>query len=174
MLDKILGDRKYFKLLFIFYVFINTLALGYFGIDFNPLSIIVLIYGGLIFIYSIIKNEFFYTKNHLLLIGLYGILLFIATYLNKDYSTKNSLLIALMQLLIFTLIFAQPKSMTLKKLKQELHTIIPFTCFLVGSASLISLFMYFLNISGSQNGWYIGLVGDRLFGVYFNCNPASF
>ena len=33
MLDKILGDRKYFKLLFIFYVFINTLALGYFGID---------------------------------------------------------------------------------------------------------------------------------------------
>lgn len=174
MLDKILGDRKYFKLLFIFYVFINTLALGYFGIDFNPLSIIVLIYGGLIFIYSIIKNEFFYTKNHLLLIGLYGILLFIATYLNKDYSTKNSLLIAIMQLLIFTLIFAQPKSMTLKKLKQELHTIIPFTCFLVGSASLISLFMYFLNISGSQNGWYIGLVGDRLFGVYFNCNPASF
>ena len=114
MLDKILGDRKYFKLLFIFYVFINTLALGYFGIDFNPLSIIVLIYGGLIFIYSIIKNEFFYTKNHLLLIGLYGILLFIATYLNKDYSTKNSLLIAIMQLLIFTLIFAQPKSMTLK------------------------------------------------------------
>lgn len=45
MLDKILGERKYFKLLFIFYVFINTLALGYFGIDFNPLSIVVLIYG---------------------------------------------------------------------------------------------------------------------------------
>ena len=34
--------------------------------------------------------------------------------------------------------------------------------------------MYFLNISGTQNGWYIGLVGTRLFGVYFNCNPASF
>lgn len=174
MLDKILGERKYFKLLFIFYVFINTLALGYFGIDFNPLSIVVLIYGTLIMIYSIIKNQFFYSKNHLLLIGLYGILLFVATYLNKDYSTRNSLLIAVMQLFIFILIFAQPKSMTLKKLKQELHTIIPFTCFLVGGASLISLFMYFLNISGSQNGWYIGLVGDRLFGVYFNCNPASF
>ena len=174
MLDKILGERKYFKLLFIFYVFINTLALGYFGIDFNPLSIVVLIYGTLILIYSIIKNQFFYSKNHLLLIGLYGILLFVATYLNKDYSTRNSLLIAVMQLFIFILIFAQPKSMTLKKLKQELHTIIPFTCFLVGGASLISLFMYFLNISGSQNGWYIGLVGDRLFGVYFNCNPASF
>ena len=73
MLDKILGERKYFKLLFIFYVFINTLALGYFGIDFNPLSIVVLIYGTLILIYSIIKNQIFYSKNHLLLIGLYGI-----------------------------------------------------------------------------------------------------
>lgn len=174
MLDKVLGDRKYFKLLFIFYVFINTLALGYFGIDFNPLSVIVLIYGALIIFYNIIKNEFFYSKNHLLLIGLYGILLLFATYLNKGYSTKNSLLIAVMQLIIFLLIFGQPKSMTLKKLKQELQSIIPFTSFLVGCASFVSLLMYFLNISGSQNGWYIGLVGDRLFGVYFNCNPASF
>lgn len=174
MLDKVLGDRKYFKLLFIFYVFINTLALGYFGIDFNPLSVIVLIYGALIIFYNIIKNEFFYSKNHLLLIGLYGILLLFATYLNKEYSTKNSLLIAVMQLIIFLLIFGQPKSMTLKKLKQELQSIIPFTSFLVGCASFVSLLMYFLNISGSQNGWYIGLVGDRLFGVYFNCNPASF
>lgn len=174
MIDKILVDRKYFKLLFILYVFTNTLALGYFGINFNPLSVIVFIYGCAMIFYSIIKKEFFYSKNHLLLIGLYGALLLIATFLNKDYSTKNSLVIASMQLLIFTLIFAQPKSMTLKKLKQELHSIIPLTCFLVGSASLISLFMYFLNISGSQNGWYIGLVGNRLFGVYFNCNPASF
>ena len=79
-----------------------------------------------------------------------------------------------MQLIIFLLIFGQPKSMTLKKLKQELQSIIPFTSFLVGCASFVSLLMYFLNISGSQNGWYIGLVGDRLFGVYFNCNPASF
>ena len=34
MLDKLLGDRKYFKLLFIVYLFTNTLALGYFGITF--------------------------------------------------------------------------------------------------------------------------------------------
>ena len=174
MLNQILGKRKYFKLLFILYVFINTLALGYFGIDFNPLSIVVLVYGIFIFVYNVIKKDIFYTNNHLLLISLYGILLFVATYFNKTYSTMNSFMIAIMQLFIFILIFAQPKSMTLKTLKQELHTIIPFTCFLVGSASLISLFMYFLNISGSQNGWYIGLVADRLFGVYFNCNPASF
>ncbi|UTY38151.1 hypothetical protein NMU03_10680 [Allocoprobacillus halotolerans] len=114
MIDKILVDRKYFKLLFILYVFTNTLALGYFGINFNPLSVIVFIYGCAMIFYSIIKKEFFYSKNHLLLIGLYGALLLIATFLNKDYSTKNSLVIASMQLLIFTLIFAQPKSMTLK------------------------------------------------------------
>ncbi|MBM6799835.1 O-antigen ligase family protein, partial [Coprobacillus cateniformis] len=107
-------------------------------------------------------------------IGLYGLLLFIATYLNKEYSNKNSFLIAGMQMIIFLLIFGQPRSMTLKRLKQELQCIIPLTCILVGIASFISLGMYFLNISGTQNGWYIGLVGTRLFGVYFNCNPASF
>lgn len=174
MLDKLLGDRKYFKLLFIVYLFTNTLALGYFGITFNPLCLFVFGYGIVIFIYNLIKGEFFYSKNHLLIIGLYGLLLFIATYLNKDYSNKNSFLIAGMQIIIFLLIFGQPKSMTLKKLKQELQCIIPLTCILVGIASFISLGMYFLNISGTQNGWYIGLVGTRLFGVYFNCNPASF
>ena len=163
MLDKLLGDRKYFKL-----------ALGYFGITFNPLCLFVFGYGIVIFIYNLIKGEFFYSKNHLLIIGLYGMLLFIATYLNKEYSNKNSFLIAGMQMIIFLLIFGQPRSMTLKKLKQELQCIIPLTCILVGIASFISLGMYFLNISGTQNGWYIGLVGTRLFGVYFNCNPASF
>lgn len=174
MLEKILGTRKYFKLLFIFYLFTNTLALGYFGIQFNPLCLVVFGYAFLILVYSLFKGELIYTKNHLLVIGLYGVLLCIATYLNKDYSSRNSFVIAGMQLVIFMLIFAQPKSMTLKKMKKELQSIIPFTCILVGTASLISLGMYFLNISGERYGWYIGLVGSRLFGVYFNCNPASF
>ena len=174
MLDKLLGDRKYFKILFIIYLFTNTLALGYFGIQFNPLCLIVFGYAFLIMIYSLIKGELVYSKNHLLVIGLYGVLLFIATYLNKDYSSHNSLVIAGMQLIIFILIFAQPKSMTLKKMKQELQMIIPLTCVLVGIASFLSLGMYFFNISGARYGWYIGLVGSRLFGVYFNCNPASF
>ena len=174
MLDKLLGDRKYFKILFIIYLFTNTLALGYFGIQFNPLCLIVFGYAFLIMIYSLIKGELVYSKNHLLVIGLYGVLLFIATYLNKDYSSYNSFVIAGMQLIIFILIFAQPKSMTLKKMKQELQMIIPLTCVLVGVASFISLGMYFFNISGARYGWYIGLVGSRLFGVYFNCNPASF
>ncbi len=120
MLDKLLGDRKYFKILFIIYLFTNTLALGYFGIQFNPLCLIVFGYAFLIMIYSLIKGELVYSKNHLLLIGLYGVLLFIATYLNKDYSSYNSFVIAGMQFIIFILIFAQPKSMTLKKMKQEL------------------------------------------------------
>ena len=52
MLDKLLGDRKYFKLLFIVYLFTNTLALGYFGITFNPLCLFVFGYGAIILIYS--------------------------------------------------------------------------------------------------------------------------
>lgn len=173
-INELLGNRKYFKLLFIIYVFTNTLALGYYGINFNPLSILVFIYGIIILVYDLIKKEIFYSKNHMLLIMLYGVLLLIGTYMNKDYSNKNSFIIAGMQIFIFLLIFGQKKSMSLKQLKKELMAVIPLTCCLVGVASLISLGMYFLNISGSQNGWYIGLVGDRLFGIYFNCNPASF
>lgn len=174
MFLKLLSERKYFKMLFIIYVFTNTLALGYFGITFNPLSIIVMVYGLCLILYGLYKKELFYSKNHLLVIMLYGLLLISATYLNKEYITKNSMVIAIMQLFIFVLLFAQPRSMSLKKLKQELKLMIPLTCTLVGCASLLSLFMYFLNISSQRNGWYLGLVGDRLFGIYFNCNPASF
>lgn len=173
-MDVIFGQRKYFKLLFIVYVFINTLALGYFGISSNPLGVFILIYGFLILLYELFKGELLYSKNHLLLMGLYGILLLFATYANKSYTDKSSLMIALMQILIIFLIFGQPKSMSLKRLKQELQTIIPLASFLVGCASFISLGMYFFNISSTRNGWYLGLVGSRLFGIYFNCNPASF
>lgn len=174
MLDRCLGDRRWFKLLFIFYVFTNTLALGYYGIDNSILAYGVVAYALLITIYDLVRGELLYIKNHLLVIGMYGVLLLMATYLNTEYCTTDSLLISGMQLIIFILIFAQPKSMTLKQMKKELQLLIPTSSILVGTASLISLGMYFLNISGSRNGWYIGLVGDRLFGVYFNCNPAAF
>ncbi|MEG0408635.1 MAG: O-antigen ligase domain-containing protein, partial [Bacilli bacterium] len=108
-LNNILGNRKYFKLLFIIYVFTNTLALGYFGISFNPLSVLVFVYGIVILIYDLIKKEIFYSKNHMLLILLYGVLLLIATYMNKNYSSKNSFVIAGMQILMFLLIFGQKK-----------------------------------------------------------------
>lgn len=173
MFEKLI-NRTNFKLLFIFYVFINTLALGYFGIQTNPLYIVVFIYGAIVLLYDLLKKEVIYSKNHLILIFLYEALLCIATYYNKTYSDKTSYIIAVMQMFIFLLIFAQPRSMTLKKLKKELKLIIPFVSVLVGAASLISLGMYFLNISSSRNGWYLGLVGTRLFGIYFNCNPASF
>lgn len=173
MLKKLI-NRTYFKLLFILYVFINTLALGYFGITSNPLYLVVFIYGAFVLIHDLFKKELIYSKNHLLLTFLYGTLLCIATYYNKSFTDRTSYIIAIMQMFIFLLIFAQPKSMTLKKMKKELKTIIPFVCILVGVASFISLGMYFFNISSTRNGWYLGLVGSRLFGVYFNCNPASF
>ena len=41
-------SRKYFKLAFIIYAFINTLALGYLGFNLNILLFIMIGWGGLI------------------------------------------------------------------------------------------------------------------------------
>ena len=45
---------------------------------------------------------------------------------------------------------------------------------LVGGASLISIGMYLVHFSSLANGWTLGMVGNRLFGIYFNSNPAAF
>ncbi|NBK97552.1 MAG: O-antigen ligase domain-containing protein [Erysipelotrichia bacterium] len=167
-------NRKYFKLFFIFYVFLNTLSLQYFGIERNPLYPIVFLWGILILGYDLYKKQLFYKNSHLGLIGMYGIILLLATYFNKEYSNQDSYLILGMQLLIFLLLFANPKKTTLKQIKEEIRTIIPFTTVLTLTATFISLLMFFFNISSTRNGMSIGLLGDRLFGIYFNCNPAAF
>ena len=46
-------NRKYFKLCFIIYMFINTLALGYLGIEINYLFIPLLIWAVVIIIHDI-------------------------------------------------------------------------------------------------------------------------
>ncbi|MDD3049489.1 MAG: O-antigen ligase family protein [Bacilli bacterium] len=167
-------NRKYFKLFFIFYVFLNTLSLKYLGIERNPLYIIVFIWGGIILIYDLYKKQLFYKNSHLGLIGMYGIILLIATYFNQKYSNLDSYIIWGMQMLIFLLIFGNGKDTTLFKIKEEIRMIIPFSSLLTFLATGISLLMFFLNISSTRNGMTIGLVGNRLFGVYFNCNPAAF
>lgn len=166
--------RKYFKLFFIFYVFLNTLSLKYLGIERNPLFAIVFIWGIVILGYDLFKKQLFYKQSHLGLIGLYGLILLIATYFNKEYSNLDSYIMWGMQMLIFLLMFANPKNTTLFKIKDEIRTIIPFTSILTLGATGISLLMFFLNISSTRNGMTIGLVGNRLFGIYFNCNPAAF
>lgn len=167
-------NRKYFKLFFIFYVFLNTLSLKYLGIDRNPLYVIVFIWGLAILGYDFYKKRLFYKNSHLGLIGLYGVILLIATYFNKDYSNFDSYIIWGMQMLIFLLMFANPKDMTLFNIKDEIKTMIPLTSVLTLVATGISLLMFFFNISSTRNGMTIGLVGNRLFGIYFNCNPAAF
>lgn len=173
MLKKVFGERTYFRLFFIFYMFTNTLALGYFKITINPLSYIVFGWATILLLYELFTKQFS-RKGYVLFILTYGLLLLIATVHNTQYSDKNSYIMAGMQILIFLLMFGNSHNTSLQTIKQELRKIIPFTSLLCGIASFISLLMYVTNFYRSQNGWYLGLVGGRLFGVYFNCNPASF
>lgn len=172
-MQKIIFSRKYFKFVYILYVFINTLALGYLGIKNSFLAIIIMIWALILVTYDIYHQEIAINKEFIL-INSYGIILFLATLFNYKYSDYNSYLIALMQIIIFTLIFGYKKNTTLKNIKEEIKLIIPFTNILAGLASGISLLMYLFNFYDTKNGWIIGVSGNRLFGVYFNCNPAAF
>ena len=50
-------NRKYYKLCFIIYMFINTLALGYLGIETNYLFVPLLIWALVIIVHDIYKKE---------------------------------------------------------------------------------------------------------------------
>ena len=172
-MKKYLLSHKYFRLAFILYIFINTLALGYFGISNTFLSIAIIIWG----VYLIINDTFHKQINinkNFIYISTYGIILLLATILNQKYSDLKSYILAIIQLIIFFLLFNNQKSTTISSIKEEISLIIPFTNILVGFASFISIIMYLFNIYDSKNGWIIGVSGNRLFGIYFNCNPAAF
>lgn len=102
-----------------------------------------------------------------------GLILLLATARN-DYSDLNSYVIAVMQLVIYLLIFNNPVSMSKDDIEDEVRMIIPLVNVLVGGASLISIGMYLVHFSSLANGWTLGMVGNRLFGIYFNSNPAAF
>ena len=166
-------NRKYYKLCFIIYMFINTLALGYLGIETNYLFIPLLIWALVIIGHDIYKKEFKIKKNYSLLMLVQGFILLLATILNS-YSDLNSYVIAIMQLVIYLLICNNPASMTKKDIVEEVKRIIPLVNVLVGFASLVSIGMFIVRFSSLANGWTLGMVGSRLFGVYFNSNPAAF
>lgn len=166
-------SRKYFKLLFIIYAFINTLALGYLGININLLSILIIVWGTIIIGNDLYHKEINWHNSSFILIISYGLILLLATFVNS-YSNLNSYLIALIQLIIFILIYGNKKNFTKENIFSELKSITPLTNLLTGIAGISSLIMYLFKYTSQQNGWSIGMVGDRLFGVYFNCNPASF
>lgn len=165
-------NRKYYKLCFIIYMFINTLALGYLGIETNYLFLPLLLWGVIIFIHDIYQKEFKLNSYSLLMI-VQGLILLLATFMNK-YSDLNSYVIAFMQLMIYLVIFNNPVSMNKEDMQDEVKAIIPLVNLMVGIASLISIVMYLVKFSSVANGWTLGMVGNRLFGVYFNSNPAAF
>ena len=166
-------NRKYYKLCFIIYMFINTLALGYLGIETNYLFVPLLIWALVIIVHDIYKKKFKLKKNYSLLMIVQGLILLLATARN-DYSDLNSYVIAVMQLVIYLLIFNNPVSMSKDDIEDEVRMIIPLVNVLVGGASLISIGMYLVHFSSLANGWTLGMVGNRLFGIYFNSNPAAF
>lgn len=171
-MQKFILSRKYFKLVFILYGYINTLALGYLGIENNILAIFIIMWATIILINDLIHKEIAINKD-MILINCYGIILLFATLANQKYSDFKSYLLALMQIIIFALVFATKKSTTITDIKAEIKLIVPFTNFIVALASGTSLIMYLLNIYDTKNGWLLGVSGGRLFGVYFNCNPAA-
>ena len=135
-MKKYLLSHKYFRLAFILYIFINTLALGYFGISNTFLSIAIIIWG----VYLIINDTFHKQINinkNFIYISTYGIILLLATILNQKYSDLKSYILAIIQLIIFFLLFNNQKSTTISSIKEEISLIIPFTNILVGFASFI-------------------------------------
>lgn len=169
-----MANREAFKLFFVFSVFINTLNLAYLGIDINPLFFIVLPWGIYIVLHDVCCKELFYKGNHLLCLMGYAACLGIATLSNNEYAGKTSLLILGLQGLIFLLVFGSRKSMTLLQMKTEMRHINISVCVLTCIASSISLLMFLFNVTLTSHGVTIGLLGNRLFGIYFNSNPASF
>ena len=61
-------NRKYYKLCFIVYMFINTLALGYLGVGVNYMFVPLLIWAILIIGYDLYKGEFNLRSNYNILI----------------------------------------------------------------------------------------------------------
>lgn len=172
MKNILLLKTTFFKILFITYMFLRTLALGYFNINIDLYTLFLIVYGTLLASYHLYHKTLNLTKYHMCILS-YSLILILSTFLNP-LSQSSSYTTAFLQLLLFLLIFIHPKNTTLDDLNQEQRTLIPYTCLLVMIASLISLILFFMSYSSYKNGWVLGLSGGRLFGIYFNCNPASF
>ena len=76
-MKKYLSSYTYFRLAFILYIFINTLALGYLGISNTFLSVIIIIWGIYLIINDIFQKQINMNKNFIY-IGMYGIILLLA------------------------------------------------------------------------------------------------
>lgn len=169
-----LADRKAFRLMFIVAVFFQTLNLRFLQVEYTPLIYVVIVWGGYILLHDLFCKELWYRGNHVLQLCGYLLCAIFATWMNVAYTSTSSWILVILQGLIFLLVFSQPKSRTLMQMKEEIRqvgSLVSILCFL---ASAISLVMFFFNINLASNGTEIGIVNGRLFGIYFNSNPAAF
>lgn len=169
-----ISNRKIYKLCFLFIIFMNTLSLSFFSIDIRPFYVILIVWGVLILLVDTFKKKLWYRGNHILYLSGFFLCLSVATISNHEYSSNHSFLLLCMQGLIFLLMFMQRKDTSLLTIKHEMRSIQQMTCVLAFCASFVSIVMFLCNVSLTRNGATIGLVSDRLFGIYFNCNPAAF
>lgn len=166
--------RSYYRYVFVIVVFLCTLNLPFFGIQVNWLKIPVLLLGFVLLIYELCKGKLEFKTYHLWLLLGFVFCLFLATQANGEYASKQSYVTVGLQLVIFFLIFGNEKDKQLIQVKREMRTINQITCVLTFCASSISLLMFLCNMTITRNGTTIGLLGNRLFGIYFNANPAAF
>lgn len=169
----LIAVRRYFKLFFAFSVFVNTLNLSYLGVTLNPLFYLVILWGGYILLHDLCTKELFYRGNHILPLVGYLICIGIATLLNP-YHQESSYILWYLQGLLFLLVFTQARSTSLMMIKQEMKQMGILVCSLTFVAAVISLCMFFFHVTLTRNGVSIGMVDGRLFGIYFNSNPAAF
>lgn len=152
---------------------IQTLNLAFLGLPQHPAYYVLIPYGVLLLGY-----EWYHRKLDGRNYSVTWLLLFLLcaafSTFTSTYSETRSFLLLLLQGLIFLLAFAQEKGRRIYEMRQEMIRILKLVCVLSFLASFLSLLTFLFNISWMRNGAVFGLVGNRLFGVYFNCNPAAF
>lgn len=156
-------------------IFMNTLALQYVQVNMRIFYPFFIIWGSW-FILKDLKEKNYKDKLCYPLLC-FGILMIVSTIVFGWIQKKSVILgieIALLQMIIFCILFCNSIKQPLNHIKEEINHISTFICKLTFVATLISLCMFMINFSSTQNHHTIGLVQDRLFGIYFNCNPAAF
>ncbi|MGL5540073.1 MAG: O-antigen ligase family protein [Erysipelotrichaceae bacterium] len=170
---RLLSNQSVYKLFFVVAIFFNTLHLQGFGMTINPLIPLALVWGVGLLGFQIVRKEVAWKRYGLGWLTLYLGCVSIGTMTNPFQSSASWQLL-LLQALIFFLLFANANTTSKEALHTEMLRINTVMSLLMFAASGVSIALFLGNVSYNVNGVTLGLVGNRLFGVYFNPNPASF
>ena len=111
---KTIDKNLTFKIIFIIGMFINTLAIGYLGIDKNYLAFPIILWGIILVIFGIVQKTIALKSNWMIV---YGLILLLATMLNS-YTNQTSYTMVAIQLLIFIIIFHPSRKLIKEEMKR--------------------------------------------------------